>query len=136
MAEDQEKPGKAGTLFPIGGAIALLILQRPMPPALLFSESGEMWKIIHGVGLLIGLTVGYYLTNKAGRLQPKKKGLAVIGGVLVAFLSLFIHYRYMRNDAENHAIAITVEFAVIAILIGILLFLAAPAARFLTGREE
>ena len=134
MPEDDEK---SSWLWPFGTAVAVLVLFPP-PGVVLFGWT-EAFRVFGAVGLLIGLVFGLYITNKQGRLQPKRRGVLTIALLASAFLVITFRYFHIKEDAENHFPETLVEFFAINILVGILLFLVAPAIKLVqhsVGRHE
>lgn len=124
MPEDDEK---SSWLWPFGTAVAVLVLFPP-PGVVLFGWT-EAFRVFGAFGLLIGLVFGLYITNKQGRLQPKRRGVLTIALLASAFLVITFRYFYIKEDAENHFAETVIEFFAIDILVGILLFLVAPAIK-------
>jgi hypothetical protein len=132
VAED-EKPGPLSRLWPFGAAILILVSEFPPPPKVLLGQSEKLFKGIAAAGLLIGLVFGLYTANKRGYLQPKRKGLLIIGLFAAVFLTVTARYFQIVVDTENHYYETVVEFFVINILSGFLLFLVGPAIRLMKG---
>jgi multisubunit Na+/H+ antiporter MnhB subunit len=121
----------------VGAAIAVLV-SFPPPEVLLFGWS-EGFRALGAAGLVIGLAFGLYTTNKKGRFQPKRRGVLAIVLLASAFLVITLRYFHIKEDAENHFPETVFEFFAIDILVGILLFLVAPAIELLKhafGRDE
>jgi hypothetical protein len=128
VAQDNEKSTLA-KVGPVGAAIAILAFGFPPPPKVLLFDWSKAFPGIGAFGLLIGLAFGLYITNKHGRLQPKRKGALTIALLASVFLLVAGRYFQIVGNAENHFPETVVGFFAINILIGILLFLVAPAIK-------
>lgn len=127
MPGDDEKSTSASWLWPFGTAVAVLVFFPP-PEVLLFGWT-EAFRVFGAFGLLTGLAFGRFITNKKGCLQPRRRGVLTIAVLASAFLLITARYFHIKEDAENHFAEVVIEFFAIDILVGILLFLVAPAIK-------